>query len=170
MPQRNRHDPTKNLVGFVVGDVEYAITIGGVREISNPLDIVSLPRAPAGICGVADFRGEVVPVIDMRARFGLPAAPPTRRTKWIIVDLGGKTSALVVDAVTDVFGGLDIKQAPALGAGDEHRGIVGVTKNQGVLVFVLDVRRLRDLTDALASVGILGASMPSPSLFVKGEP
>jgi len=167
MPQKNRHDPTKNLVGFVVGDVEYAITIGGVREISNPLDIVALPRAPAGICGVADFRGEVVPVIDMRARFGLPAAPPTRRTKWIIVDLGGKTSALVVDAVTDVFGGLDIKPSPALGGGEELRGIVGVTKHQGALVFVLDVRRLRDLTDALASAGILGGSLQVPALSFK---
>jgi purine-binding chemotaxis protein CheW len=170
MPQRGRHDPTKNLVGFVVGDVEYAITIGAVREISNPLDIVALPRAPAGICGVADFRGEVVPVIDMRARFGLPTAPPTRRTKWIVVDLGGRTTALVVDAVTDVFGGLDIKQPPVLGGGEEHRGIVGVTKHEGVLVFVLDVRRLRDLTDDLASGGILGGSFPVPALYTKGEP
>lgn len=170
MPQRNRHDPTKNLVGFVVGDVEYAITIGAVREISNPLAIVPLPRAPAGICGVADFRGEVVPVIDMRSRFGLAGAPATRRTKWILIDLGGRTSALVVDAVTDVFGGLDIKKAPALGGGDEQRGIVGVTKHQGALVFVLDVRRLRDLAAELATSGVLVTSLPVPALSFKGEP
>jgi purine-binding chemotaxis protein CheW len=167
MPHRQRHDPTKNLVGFVVGDVEYAVVIGVVREIANPLTIVALPRAPDGVSGVADFRGEVVPVVDMRARFGLPAAAPTRRTKWILVDLGGRTSALVVDAVTDVFGGLDIKAAPSLGAGEEHRGIVGVTKHQGSLVFVLDVRKFRDLTEELAVSSALIDSLV-PSMFGKG--
>lgn len=159
---RYRHDPLKNLVGFVVGDVEYAVVISVVREIANPLAIVALPHAPAGVCGVADFRGEVVPVVDMRARFGLPPADATRRTKWILVDVGGRTAALVVDEVTDVFGGVDIKSAPQLG-GDEHRGIVGVTKHQGALVFVLDVRRLRDLTADLAGSGALGSLAP-PSL------
>ncbi len=168
MGQRQRHDPTKNLVGFIVGDVEYAVVISLVREISNPLPIVALPRAPAGICGVADFRGEVVPVVDMRARFGLPETVATRRTKWILVDLGGRISALIVDAVTDVFGGLDIKPAPALGGGEEHRGIVGVAKHDGALVFVLDVRRFRDLTADLAESGALAASLAPLGLVRKG--
>lgn len=168
MPNRQRHDPTKNLVGFVVGDVEYAIVIGVVREIANPLPIVALPRAPDGVSGVADFRGEVVPIVDMRTRFGLPAAAATRRTKWILVDLGGRTSALVVDAVTDVFGGLDIKAAPSLGAGEEHRGIVGVTKHRGALVFVLDVRKFRDLTAELAGSSSFLDGLSIPVLFKGG--
>ena len=168
MAQRQRHDPTKNLVGFVVGDVEYAIAIGVVREIANPMGTDSLPRAPPGVFGVADFRGEVVPVIDMRARFGLPAGPPSRRAKWIIVDLGERSCALLVDAVTEVFGGLDIKPAPALGGGEDERGIVGVTKHAGSLVFVLDARRFRDLTNELAQKGAIGPSGPAPSLVGKG--
>jgi purine-binding chemotaxis protein CheW len=156
-PQRTLHDPTKNLVGFIVGDVEYAVPIGQVREIANPIEIVSLPRAPVGISGVADYRGEVVPVIDLRARFGLPSAVLTRRTKWILVEIGQQPAALVVDAVTDVFGGFDIKPAPALG--EAQRGITGVTKHGGALVFVLEVRAFRDLTSPLIEMGAIGPSV-----------
>ncbi|HZU81808.1 MAG TPA: chemotaxis protein CheW [Polyangiaceae bacterium] len=130
--QRYRHDPSKNLVGFVVGEVEYAVAIARVKEIANPLPLVALPHAPRAVVGVADYRGEVVPVVDLRLRFGLPASEATRKTKWIVVDVGaalpervegasvhtvptrppesadksapsGKLLALVVDAVTDVF-------------------------------------------------------------------
>jgi purine-binding chemotaxis protein CheW len=157
MPQRTLHDPTKNLVGFIVGDVEYAVPIGHVREIANPIDVVALPRAPVGISGVADYRGEVVPVIDLRARFGLPGAVMTRRTKWILVEIGQQPAALVVDAVTDVFGGLDIRPAPVLG--DAQRGITGITKHAGTLVFVLELRSLRDLVSPLIEMGAIGPNV-----------
>ena len=166
---RQRHDPTKNLVGFLVGDVAYAVRIEAVREIVNPLEVVELPRAPKSVRGVASFRGEVVPVIDLRIRFGLP--PDThRKTKWIVVDVtprarspahepapvqpAGRFVALVVDAVTDVFGtgGEDIRPAPALGAGDDVRGIEGVASYESGLVFVLDVRAFNGLAEAVASV------------------
>jgi len=153
-----------------VGDVEYAIGIDYVREIVNPLDIVSLPRAPAGVSGVADYRGEVVAVVDMRARFGLLPSPATRKTKWILVDLGDRAVALVVDAVTDVFGGPEIKPAPALGGGDEARGLVGVTKHGGGLVFVLETRRFRDLTEELAREGSIGPSAAAPGVWTRGSP
>ena len=78
MQARLRHDPTKTMVGFVVGDVQYAVPIGQVREISNPLAVVELPRAPASVVGVAYYRGEVVPVVDLRGRFGRWARPPAR--------------------------------------------------------------------------------------------
>jgi purine-binding chemotaxis protein CheW len=168
MPQRTLHDPTKNLVGFIVGDVEYAVAIGSVREIANPALVVSVPRPPVGISGVADYRNEVVPVIDLRARFGLPTVVTTRRTKWILVDVGEQPAALVVDAVTDVFGGTGIKPAPALG--EAQRGITGVTKHAGGLVFVLDVRSFRDLTAPLAEIGAIGPSAKLDAGLYEGPP
>ena len=75
---RHRHDPSKNLVGFLVGDVMYAVRIEAVREIVNPLEVVALPRAPEAVRGVADYRGVVVPVIDLRERFALPPARMSR--------------------------------------------------------------------------------------------
>jgi purine-binding chemotaxis protein CheW len=164
---RQRHDPSKNLVGFIVGDVTYAVHIQKVREIANPLTIVELPKAPSSIGGVAEYRGDVVPVIDMRIRFGLPPAPASRRTKWIILDVGDRFAALVVDAVTDVFGtgGSELRPAPALGGGEDTRGIAGVTNYEGTLVFVLDVARFTTLTDALVVQGQISAGSRLPSLL-----
>ena len=80
---RHRSDRSKNLVGFVVGDVRYAVDILRVREIINPLPIVALPHAPPAVLGVADHRGLVIPIVDLRRRFGLEPNQTTRRTKWI---------------------------------------------------------------------------------------
>ncbi len=166
---RQRHDPSKNLVGFLVGDVAYAVRIEEVREIVNPLEVVELPRAPKAVRGVADYRGVVVPVIDLRERFGLPNAE-TRRTKWIVLDVAGtaagreakpapfvsgRFAALVVDSVTEVFGtgGEDIRPAPPLGGGDDLRGIGGVTSHGGRLVFILDVRSFSAIAEAALAHG-----------------
>ena len=101
---RQRLDRSKNLVGFLLGDVSYAVEIASVREIINPLPVVELPHAPPAVIGVCDHRGEVVPIVDLRARFGLASADTTRRTKWIIVRFDERSVGLVVDSVTDVFG------------------------------------------------------------------
>jgi purine-binding chemotaxis protein CheW len=171
-PQRQRHDPSKDLVGFVVGDVEYAVEIAHVKEIANPLKVVPLPHPPPAVVGVADYRGEVVPVVDLRARFGLPSSPATRKTKWIVIDMSGRLVAIVVDAVTEVFGsaGARTRPAPPLGKGDDLRGIAGVTGRGEGLVFVLDPRRLRDLTEPLAAAGKIGPSVATPSLSEGGTP
>ena len=178
---RQRHDPTKNLVGFLVGDVAYAVRIETVREIVNPLDVVELPRAPLSVRGVASFRGDVVPVVDLRVRFALDLAGSSRKNKWIIIDVApkpkviaheptpaptaGRYVALVVDSVTEVFGtgGEAIKPAPTLGAGDDLRGIEGVASYGGGLVFVLDVSAFGALAAAVArdlppSIAPYGAS------------
>jgi len=181
---RYRHDPSKHLVGFVVGDVEYAIAIAQVKEIANPLTVVPLPHAPRSVLGVADYRGQVVSVVDMRTRFGLSPTRSSRKTKWIVIDAelpaGGDGSAvhsssrppiapsvanarlvaLVVDAVTDVFGtgGAELRPAPDLGGGDDVRGIAGVITHDGTLVFVLDTARLREFAVPLAAASGQGAT------------
>jgi purine-binding chemotaxis protein CheW len=164
MPQRQRHDPSKNLVGFIVGDVHYAVSIHRVREIANPLTLVALPKAPPAVIGVADYRGDVVPIIDLRVRFGLEESEATRRTKWIIVDVDARFVALVVDAVTEVFGtgGQDLRAVPPLGGGDDLRGITGVTNHGGALTFVLDTKRFGELTAPLVAAGTLKSSYPPP--------
>ena len=139
---RYRNDQAKNLVSFFVGDVRYAVDIHLVREIVNPLPLVALPHAPDEVIGVSDHRGDVLPVIDLRVRFGLEESDVTRRTKWIIVRVPGREQvvALVVDAVADVFGaGKDEQRSvPELGRGQDVRGIAQVYSHDGTLVFVVD--------------------------------
>ncbi len=171
---RHRHDPSKDLVGFLVGDVMYAVRIEVVREIVNPLVVVDLPRAPKAVKGVADYRGEVVPVIDLRERFGLPPQPRSRKTKWIVLDVGAgrkspatapgsaaRYAALVVDSVTEVFGlaGGELRPAPPLGPGDDMRGIEGVTTLGARLVFVLDAPAFGAVTRAALETNVDSGSI-----------
>jgi len=149
---RHRHDPSKTLVGFTVGGVHYAVAIGDVREICNPQTLVSLPHAPAAVQGVTDYRGDVIPVVELRTRFGLPVVEASRRIKWIVVDVGGRCVALVVDQTLGVFGtaGVGLRPAPPLGEGEDVRGIEGVATHGEDMIFVLRLRTFRDLTAHLA--------------------
>lgn len=156
--QPARTDPQKSLVGFIVGDVFYAIDISVVREIVNPLPVTPLPHTPAEVTGVADHRGEVVPVISLRVRFGLPPVENTRSTKWILVDGGTSPIGLVVDAVTEVFGtgGSELRATPEVGGYRTARGITGVTTHNGALTFVLDPERFVEILRAMEEQGMLG--------------
>jgi purine-binding chemotaxis protein CheW len=149
---KDRPDPGKSLVGFIVGSVAYAVPIGSVREIINPTQLTELPHLPPAVAGVADHRGDVIPIVDLRSRFGLEASADRTRSKWILVDVGERSVGLVVDQVTDVFGtgGENLRPAPSLGGGDDTRGIAGVASHDGRLVFVLEVDRFEQLTRGLA--------------------
>jgi purine-binding chemotaxis protein CheW len=157
-----RPDPQKSLVGFVVGDIAYAVPIANVREIVNPVPLAELPHAPAAVAGVADHRGEIVPIIDLRVRFGLAPLNDRRRGKWILIDVEGRGVGLAVDQVTEVFGkgGVEIKPPPSLGAGDELSGIAGVTTHDGVLTFVLEVSQFDALTRHLPESSLLASMRP----------
>jgi purine-binding chemotaxis protein CheW len=148
--RRERANRQKDLVGFIVGDVVYAVDIHRVREILNPLPMVTLPQSPRSVIGVADHRGQVVPVVDLRQRFHLDAQAPTRRTKWIIVERGSQGVGLVVDAVTDVFGAspAERREIPDL-TGHDRRGIAAVYARETELVFVLDVDAVTAVADDL---------------------
>ncbi len=155
--QPHRPDPQKSLVGFIVGEVCYAIDISVVREIVNPLSVTPLPHTPPEVAGVADHRGEVVPVIDLRVRFGLEPAMPSRSTKWILVDGGTSPIGLIVDAVTEVFGtgGAELRPTPQVGGSHDARGFAGVTSHNGALTFVLDTDRFLEVLRVLEARGVL---------------
>src|SRR3954470_23616145 len=85
--KHERPDPQKSLVGFVVGNIAYAVPIASVREIVNPVPLAELPHAPPSIAGVADHRGEIVPIIDLRVRFGLARFNDPRKSKWILIEV-----------------------------------------------------------------------------------
>jgi purine-binding chemotaxis protein CheW len=154
---RNRHDSGRSHVGFHVGDGYYAVEVPSVREIVSPGYLVAVPHASPIVMGVTDHRGQVVPIVDLRRRFGLPAAAPTRRTKWIIVEASGQWLGLVVDDVTEVFGvtAAHERLAPRLGPDDVTRGFSRVYVYEGVLVLALD---LEVLARAVESGG--GAVLP----------
>lgn len=150
----------KNLVGFLVGDVQYAVDIRRVREIIRPLPLLVMPHAPPAVIGVADHRGEVVPVLELRRRFGLEPAVEQRRAKWILVDVDRRAVGLAVDTVTGVLAASDVDQRPppVLGVGDAARGISSVFAHTSGLVFVLDIDRVAAPAQVLDLAALRGAT------------
>jgi purine-binding chemotaxis protein CheW len=148
-----RHSKGTAFVGFLVADVEYAVHIAGVREIVNPREVVVLPRRPPGILGVAEFRSDIVPVLDLRLRFGLVDAPITRRTKWLMINAGVLQIALQVEHVVGVFNAEleEQKKAPPMLARDELCRVLFVTKRKEHMVFALDTSPFEELAREVAA-------------------
>ncbi|HVP66341.1 MAG TPA: chemotaxis protein CheW [Anaeromyxobacteraceae bacterium] len=144
------------LVIFRVGSEEYAVDVRRVREVVAPLPVRRMPRVPEFMEGVADLRGEIIPVIDVRRRFGLHAGTPTRKTKLMVVHMGGSKVGLVVDAVLEVMrvSRAAIRPAPPLAGRDApglFLGVVGAhsggrpgREGRSGLKFLLNVKGLLD--------------------------
>lgn len=147
----NRSIVARNLVAFEVGGVAYAVDIQRVREILRPMPVVPLPHLPAGIVGVVDHRGDVVPIIDLRERFGAVASGQEREVRWVVVTRGARLLGLVVDRVTAVLGTQDAeaREPPAIAAGQRDRGIKAARSIGGRLLFVLDVDTVAAIADEL---------------------
>jgi purine-binding chemotaxis protein CheW len=126
-------DPLVELCAFRVGSEEYVIDVRRVREVVSPAEIRPVPRAPEFIEGVADLRGEIVPVVDVRKRLALPAGPRTRKTRFLVVLLGRRAVALLVDAVLEVvrIPRSAIRPAAGLAKPDAPRLFLGVCGGPG---------------------------------------
>ncbi|MGB5813542.1 MAG: chemotaxis protein CheW [Polyangiales bacterium] len=137
---------SKNLIRVAVGPVMYALKVSRIREIVNPLPIIELPREREFVLGVADYREEVVVVVDLRSLFGLEYQAPTRKSKWIILESDHRLVGIVVDSVLDVFSSSaqPERAVPALDERHEQRGIRSAYKHGNELVFLLDADRLAE--------------------------
>ncbi len=126
--------PLVQLCTFRIGGEDYAVDIMRVREIIHPLPITPVPRAPASVEGVVRLRGEVIPVLDVRKRLGLAASAPTRRTRFLVVNVARRRIGLVVDEVCEVIRipRDEIRAAPPLGDDRAPRFFLGVCGGEGV--------------------------------------
>jgi len=102
---------TGKYVSFVLGDVNYCIAVENVQQILRQ-DVLDTPKAHPSIKGVISLRGEVIPVVDMRARLGLPAETMGRKRRIIVVEYGRNTYGLLVDGVRDIVELDDAKDNP----------------------------------------------------------
>lgn len=91
------------LVVFEVGDESFGIDISLVQEIIRLQPITEVPRAPMHIKGVINLRGKVIPVADLRERFGFAAGEETKATRIVVVNVLGNTVGMIVDAVSEVL-------------------------------------------------------------------
>ena len=93
----------QQLVVFDLDSEAYGVDISAVREIIRMQDITRVPRTPEFVEGVINLRGKVIPVVDLRKRFGLTEGERNKDNRIVVVDIGGQDIGVVVDAVTEVL-------------------------------------------------------------------
>lgn len=134
---------------FALGREEYGLEILKVREIIGFMEITAVPRTPAYVKGVINLRGQVISVVDLRAKFAMPSAEKTDETCIIVVEIntgdGTKLSTgIIVDRVSEVLNIAEesIEPAPEFGASVDTRFILGMGKIEQSVKMLLDIDRV----------------------------
>lgn len=141
-----------SLTCFNIGDDLYAVDIMRVKEIIRPQKLTGLPKAPPFVEGVINLRGAVIPVIDMRKRFGLPPREAGAVGKLLIVGIGRRSVGLVVDDVTEIISVplKDIKPPPGVVRGVGAEYLIGVCLVRDAMVMLLNLDSVMSLDETQA--------------------
>jgi purine-binding chemotaxis protein CheW len=136
--------PAHQYLTFTLGSEEYGVEILQIQEIKGYSPLTPLPTAPAFVKGVLNLRGTIVPILDLRAKFGLPAAEATPVTVIVVVQVQGKTMGFLVDAVSDVLtvAGGQIQPAPDCHGQLDTRCFTGLAQTGEKLVILLDLEQV----------------------------
>ncbi len=137
---------------FMLADEQYGVDILKVQEIRGWSGVTQIPNCPSYIRGVVNLRGSIVPILDMRRRFGMEEIEFTQYTVVIVVNVQNRTVGLVVDAVSDVvnLNEGDLKPAPDFGTSIDSsylRALAQIGNDMVILLNVDDMLRSSDLLD-----------------------
>ena len=134
----------RQLVVFQLGAEFYGVDIARVHEIIRLQSITRVPRAPSFVEGVINLRGKVIPVVDLRRRFGLPTSEHTRATRTVVVEIGDQVVGIIVDSVSEVLrvSTSTIEPPSPVVAGIDSEYLHGIAKLPERLVILLDLDRV----------------------------
>ena len=154
--QRKQEDELLQLVTFSIGEEEFGVNILKVQEIIRTMEITRVPRAQAFVEGVINLRGKVIPIIDLRRRFGLDSKSHDKHTRIIVIEINNMIVGFVVDSVSEVLRipAGTVEPPPPVVAGLESEYISGVGKLHDRLLILLDLDKLLSHDD-LESLGQL---------------
>src|SRR5271154_2763071 len=141
---RRSDNPMIQLVGFRLDNEDYAIAITKIQEIILMKPITRIPQVPDFIEGLINLRGSVIPIVNLRKRFGLLSREVDDETRTIVVNIHDKTVGCIVDAVTQVMRiNRDQIQPPPLSVlAVSHQYIAGLARLDDRLLIILDIERL----------------------------
>lgn len=135
----------QKLLTFSLGSEGYGVSILKVKEIIGMMDITAVPKTPDFVKGVINLRGKIIPVMDLRTKFGMEAQEYDERTCIIVAEVvlkgAQKLLGVVVDMVSEVITVSDseIEPPPEYGASNEHNAILGIGKIKDRVVIILDI-------------------------------
>ena len=140
---------------FSLAGEQYGIGILKVKEIIRIMPITTVPRTPDYVKGVINLRGKVIPVVDLRRKFGMEGTEQTDQSCIIVVEIAGQQGpvliGVVVDSVSEVLNikGGDIEDSPTFGVRLETDYILGMAKMSGGVKILLDIDKVLGAEDAL---------------------
>ena len=152
MAEMQASQSEEQVVVFEIAGESYGVDIARVQEIIRPPAITAVPRAPEYVEGVVNLRGRVIPVINLRNRFGLPDTERDRSSRIVVLEISGQTIGVAVDAVSEVLRvPQDVIEAPgATLTGPQTAHLRGIAKLDERVVILLDLDRLIDADEAHA--------------------
>lgn len=132
------------IVGFRIGSETYGVRIGAVREIVRVPEITAVPSAPDTVEGVINLRGKIIPVMDLRKRFGQTEIRSDKKNRILVVELENKLLGLIVNSASEVLKipPSEIEAPGSVFADGESGYVTGVGKLNGRLIILLDISRL----------------------------
>lgn len=148
-----KEEDSIQLVGFKLGDEEYAIDVLKIQEIIRLMEITSVPRMEPYILGVINLRGKVIPVVDLRVRFDLERSDFDKKTRIVVVKFEKEDIGFVVDEVTEVIR-IDksiVEPTPPLVGAVGQEYILGICKYRDRLIILLDIDRVVYNDDEITS-------------------
>jgi purine-binding chemotaxis protein CheW len=144
-PTRTKEERAGKYLAFHLGREEFGIQVLKVREIMGIQEITAVPHTPPHTKGVINLRGKVIPVVDLRLKFGMPEADYTQRTCIIVTEVQGESGPMMIGAVVDGVSEVlnlspaDIEDTPDFGGEMETTGILGMAKVKGKVKILLDI-------------------------------
>lgn len=154
---------TVQALTFGIGKEEFAVPVSLVREILDYAEPFRLPHGPAHFLGLIEVRGQGIPTIDLRLRLGLPRAEPTPQTRIMVLEVPRDDAVLLVGVVIDKalsvssFAPAEIDTSPDIGMAWPSDYIMGVVRNEGTFVVLMDIACILTGEDA----ALIGRDWPA---------
>ena len=148
----------KELVLFELGQEIYGVDISVVYEIIRMQPITKVPKAPFFVEGVINLRGRIIPIVDMRKRFGLPKAEQNRDNRIMVLESGGQNIGVIIDAVTEVLripsDSIEPPSNIVVSAASDY--LLGIAKHDKSMIILLDMDRVlaKDTASVLSSLSV----------------
>ena len=145
MAKREQVDTQLQLLSYLLGNEIYAIDVMKIRGVERMTEITAVPNFPGFVEGIINLRGEIIPIIDLGIRFGIPKKEHDKETRIILMELQDMIVGLIVDKVFEVFqiDRSEVGQMPRIGASSiENQFIKGVVEVKDKLVIILDMDRI----------------------------
>ncbi len=150
-PTEKAAEQRVHLMGFLLGEEEYAVDIMRIREITPVLEMTPIPRAPGYISGVVSLRGSITPIFDPKKKIGLPQTERTHRARIIVLNRDEEQVGILVDAITGAASVEPhvMEPPPAVIRGHQADYISGVARDDDRMLIVMNIDAITQVEDTV---------------------